>query len=138
MMDAISVIKDFRRTVLPGILEEVLIYTKNEGRSIVLVDPKLKWACRFRDTYLYIVYEWYFMTDRSLDERQKAIRTFDHEFHDMLTMIITVLRGFGYDVECNIPAQMFAPVSSAISTLGLTALDCKVSDPYILESILER
>ena len=138
MKDAIGITKDFRRNVLPRVLAEALIHTKNEGRSTVLVDPKLRWACRFRDTYLDIVYKWYFMVEDSLEERQKAIKTFDHEFHDMLTMIVTVLRGFGYDVECNIPVQMFAPVSSAISVLGLTALDCKVSDPYILGSILER
>lgn len=138
MKDAIGITKDFRRNILPGVLAEALIHTKNEGRPTVLVDPKLWWACRFRDTYLDSVYRWYFMVEDSLEERQKAIKTFDHEFHDMLTMIVTVLRGFGYDVECNIPVQMSAPVSSAISVLGLTALDCKVSDPYILGSILER
>ena len=138
MKDAIGITKDFRRNVLPMVLAEALTHTQIEGRPTVLVDPKLKWACGFRDTYLDMVYKWYFMAKDSLEERQKAIKIFDHEFHDMLTMIVTVLRGFGYDVECNIPAQMSAPVSSAISVLGLTALDCKVSDPYILESILER
>ena len=83
-------------------------------------------------------YEKYFMQDGLIEEKQKAIYVFDLEFRRILDVLILALHDSGYMVSDETPIHVSAPVSSAISVLGLMALDCKVSDPYILGSILER
>lgn len=147
MMDASDVVKEFRRSALPARLREAISYTidtdiplcgQGEHKRPILIDHNLKWVSKFRDMYLEAMYNHYFMEDYPLETKQKAIKLFDTEFSRMMELIVWTLRALGYDVEYDPAEQLSAPVSSAISVLGLTALDCKVSDPYILGSILER
>ena len=147
MKDAYNVVEKFRRSVLPARLLEAISYaidadllphSLGEDRVQILVDHNLKWVGKFRDMYLEAVYADYFMEDYPLEEKQKAIKIFDNEFSKMMDFIVCTLRGLGYRVKYTPTDQLRAPISSAISVLGLMALDCKVSDPYILGSILER
>ena len=145
MNDPSNVVKTFRRTTLPFSLREAIHYAidtdlslHGEDRCLIRVDHNLKWVGKLRDRYLETVYIDYFMDDHQLEEKQKAIKIFDDEFSRMMELIVWTLRALGYDVEYTPAEQLSAPISSAISVLGLTALDCKVSDPYILGSILER
>lgn len=147
MNDVYNVVKRFRRTTLPSRLCEAISYaidtdilphSLGADQGQILVDHNLKWVSKFRDMYLETVYADYFMDDYLLEEKQKAIKIFDNEFSKMMELIVWTLRALGYDVEYTPAEQLRAPISSAISVLGLMALDCKVSDPYILGSILER
>lgn len=147
MKNASDVAKEFRRSVLPARLREAISYaidtdiplcSQGENKKPILVNHNLKWVSKFRDMYLEAIYNHYFMEDYPLETKQKAIKLFDTEFSRMMELIIWTLRALGYDVEYTPTEQLSSPISSAISVLGLTALDCKVSDPYILGSILER
>ena len=147
MKDANEVVKRFRKIFLPGMLKEAIAHAVDtEGlynpldlnTFCMTIDPSVKWVGKLRDLYLKCVYSDYFMEDGLIEEKQKAIKTFDNEFSKMMDLIIWVLRGLGFKVEYTPGEHLRTPVSSAISVLGLMALDCKVSDPYILGSILER
>ena len=147
MSNVNEVVKKFRKIVLPDMLKEAIthaigvegLYNPLELDTFCMtIDHSVKWVGKLRDLYLMRVYSDYFMEDGLIEEKQKAIKTFDNEFSKMMDLIIWVLRGFGFKVEYTPGEHLSAPVSSAISVLGLMALDCKVSDPYILGSILER
>ena len=150
MKDVNEVVKSFRKIFLPDMLKEAITHAinvrTNEGlynpleldTFCMTIDHSVKWVGKLRDLYLKRVYSDYFMEDGLIEEKQKAIKAFDNEFSKMMDLIIWVLRGFGFKVEYTPGEHLSAPVSSAISVLGLMALDCKVSDPYILGSILER
>ena len=147
MMDALQVVKSFRKIFLPDMLKEAITHAIDvEGlynpleldTFCITIDHSVKWVGKLRDLYLKRVYSDYFMEDGLIEEKQKAIKIFDSEFSKMMDLIIWVLRGLGFKVEYTPGEHLRAPVSSAVSVLGLTALDCKVSDPYILGSILER
>lgn len=147
MMDAKTIARGFRLSVLPGILKEAidtavmsdrLLDPLGMTKSPITLDHRLGWVNKLRDLYLKDAYDKYFMQDGLIEEKQKGIYIFDLEFHRILDVIILALHDSGYVVSDELPIQISAPVSSAISVLGLMALDCKVSDPYILGSILER
>ena len=147
MKDARTLAKELRVAMLPKVLQEQMdrvksydgLYDHFEGTKTSLIfDHRLEWVSKLRDLYLETVYKEYFMEDGPIEEKQEAIRIFDTEFSRMLDMLVIALDDNGYVVEYKAPPQLTAPVSSAISVLGLMALDCKVSDPYILGSILER
>lgn len=147
MSNANEVVKRFRKMFLPDMLKEAITDAIDAEGSCnpygmdifcITIDHSVKWVGKLRDLYLKRIYSDYFMEDGLIEEKQKAIKVFDNEFSKMMDLIIWVLRGLGFKVEYTPEAQLRAPVSSAISVLGLMALDCKVSDPYILGSILER
>ena len=147
MSNANEVVKRFRKMFLPDMLKEAITHAIDAEGSCnpygmdifcITIDHSVKWVGKLRDLYLKRIYSDYFMEDGLVEEKQKAIKIFDNEFSKMMDMIVWTLRGLGYNVEYTPEAQLSAPVSSAISVLGLMALDCKVSDPYILGSILER
>ena len=147
MKDANEVVKRFRKIFLPDMLKEAVTYAVDVeglynplelGAFCITIDHGVKWVGKLRDLYLKRVYSDYFMEDGLIEEKQKAIKIFDNEFSKMMDLIVWVLRGLGFKVEYTPVEHLRAPVSSAISVLGLMALDCKVSDPYILGSILER
>lgn len=147
MKDARTLAKELRVAMMPKVLQEQMdrikiydgLYDHFEGTKASLIfDHRLEWVSKLRDLYLETVYKEYFMEDGPLEEKQEAIYIFDTEFSRMLDMLVIALYDNGYTVDYKAPPQLTAPVSSAISVLGLMALDCKVSDPYILGSILER
>ena len=147
MKNARTLAKELREAMLPKVLQEQMdrvksydgLYDHFEGTKTSLIfDHRLEWVSKLRDLYLETVYKEYFMEDGPIEEKQEAIYIFDAEFSRMLDMLVIALDDNGYAVEYKAPPQLTAPVSSAISVLGLMALDCKVSDPYILGSILER
>ncbi len=146
MSNANEVVKKFRKMFLPDMLKEAITHAIDAdsynpyGMDIfcITIDHGVKWVGKLRDLYLKHIYSDYFMEDGLIEEKRKAIKIFDNEFSKMMDMIVWTLRGLGYKVEYTPGEHLRAPVSSAISVLGLMALDCKVSDPYILWSILER
>ena len=148
MKDARSIVKKFRMSEFPHTLceavgEAVLSSGSpsmlDESRPAILVNYKLKWVDKFRKMYLNAAYEEYFMEDGLIEEKLRAIKIFDGGFEHMIRIVIDTLRIIGYNVEYGDGSEeLFTPISSAISVLGLMALDCKVSDPYTLGSILER
>lgn len=148
MKDARGIVKKFRMSEFPHTLceavgEAVLSSGSpnmlDESRPAILVNYKLKWVTKLRETYLKTAYEEYFMDGGLIEERLRAIKIFDGGFEHMIRIVIDTLRIIGYNVEYSDGfEELLTPVSSAISVLGLVALDCEVSDPYILGSILER
>lgn len=148
MKDARGIVKKFRMSEFPYTLCEAVgeavlsngsLNMLGEPRPAILVDYKLKWVNKFREMYLNTAYEEYFMEDGLIEEKLRAIKVFDGGFEHMIRIVIDTLRIIGYNVEYGDGFQeLLTPISSAISVLGLMALDCKVSDPYILGSILEQ
>ena len=147
MKDPRLITSEFRRVILPETVHEAITYARNmdvihnplgDNRFRIVIDYRLKWVRKLRDLYLGFVYKEYFMEDGLLEEKQKAMEIFDEEFGRMISILVAVLNWLGYKIEYDKSIEFSTPVSSAISVLGLMALDCKVSDPYILGSILER
>ena len=147
MKDAKMIAREFRVAILPQIFKEAIDSSIGSDRLLdplgvtkapITLDHRLGWVNKLRDLYLKNAYEKYFMQDGLIEEKQKGIYVFDLEFRRILDVLILALHDSGYVVSDEVPLQVSAPVSSAISVLGLMALDCKVGDPYILGSILER
>ncbi len=147
MKDAMMIAREFRVAILPDIFKEAMDSATVSDRLVdplgvtkapITLDHRLAWVNKLRDLYLKEAYEKYFMQDGLIEEKQKAIYVFDLEFRRILDVLVLALHDSGYVVSDETPVHVSSPVSSAISVLGLMALDCKVSDPYILGSILER
>lgn len=147
MKDAKIIAREFRVAILPDIFKEAMDSAVVSDRltdplgvtkAPITLDHRLRWVNKLKDLYLKDAYEKYFMQDGLIEEKQQGIYVFDLEFRRILDVLILALHDSGYVVSDEVPIHISAPVSSEISVLGLTALDCKVSDPYILWSRIER